>query len=330
MRIAQWSAPILLTDRNISALATSSVTVKSVFIGRDGLRAGWRFAIFFLLAQLVAKALFFGIGRLGYQEPEGWTAIGFIVEGGISSIAGLLAASTMAKFERRRLRDFGLAPHRALLLFAEGVGWGLAGSVAIVVLIWAAGGAEIHGLALHGRELLASALLWWAAMMLLGLSEEFLFRGYPLVTLARGMGFWPAAVLLSAAFGGIHYFLKPMETWIDGVSVGLYGLFWCLTLRRTGSLWFAIGFHAMSDYADMVIFAEPNSGNKGLSVPGHLLDVSFHGPAWLTGGPCGTEASALVFVILAALFLLFDRRFPWRPKKTDRKGTTERGVIGVP
>ncbi len=147
-------------------------------------------------------------------------------------------------------------------------------------------------------------------MMLLGLSEEFLFRGYPLVTLSRGMGFWPAAILLSAVFGAAHYYLKPMETWIDGVSVGLYGLFWCLTFRRTGSLWFAIGFHAMSDYADMVLFAEPNSGNKGLSVPGHLLEVAFPGPAWLTGGPCGTEASILVFGILAGLFALFDRRFP--------------------
>jgi len=49
---------------------------------------------------------------------------------------------------------------------------------------------------------------------------------------------------------------KPMENWIDAVSVGTFGLFWCFTLWRTGTLWFAIGFHAMSDYADMVIFAQ--------------------------------------------------------------------------
>lgn len=118
---------------------------------------------------------------------------------------------------------------------------------------------------------------------------------------------------MSAIFGGVHFFLKPMEDWMDAVSVGLYGLFWALTLRRTGSLWFAIGFHAMSDYADMVIFAEPNTGNAGKPPAGHLLDVTFHGPAWMTGGPRGTEASALVFLILAALFYLFDKRFPARP-----------------
>jgi len=284
--------------------------MKSIFVGPNGVRAGWLFAIFLVLAQLVVKALLWGAGRLGYQEMEGWTARGFIVEGALSAAGGIAAAALLARFEKRSLTDFGLRPARAGRLFAEGVGWGLAGSIAIIPLIAAFGGVEIHGLALHGAALWKSAAVWWLAMMLLGLSEEFLFRGYPLVTLARGMGFWPAALLLSAIFGGVHYFLKPMESWIDGVSVGLYGLFWCLTFRRTGSLWFAIGFHAMSDYADMVIFAEPNSGNKGLPVPGHLLDVSFRGPSWLTGGPCGTEASALVFLILAALFLLFDRRFP--------------------
>ncbi|HEY6929184.1 MAG TPA: type II CAAX endopeptidase family protein [Thermoanaerobaculia bacterium] len=284
--------------------------MKPIFVGRDGVRAGWLFALFLIFAQLIAKTLFWVIGRLGYQEMDGWTARGFIVEGAISAFAGIATAALLARFEKRSLDQFGFRPARAGLLFLEGVVWGLAGSVAIIPMIAALGGVQIHGLALHGTELWKSALVWWLAMMLLGLSEEFLFRGYPLVTLARGMGFWPAALLLSALFGGVHYFFKPMETWIDGVSVGLYGLFWCLTFRRTGSLWFAIGFHAMSDYADMVLFAEPNSGNKGLPVPGHLLDVSFRGPSWLTGGPCGTEASALVFLILAALFFFFDRRFP--------------------
>src|SRR5207247_2546236 len=81
------------------------------------------------------------------------------------------------------------------------------------------------------------------------LAEEFAFRGYPQFTLASGIGFWRAAALLSLVFGGLHYFLKPMENLADFASVGLIGLFLCLTLRRTGSLWFAVGFHAGFDYA---------------------------------------------------------------------------------
>jgi uncharacterized protein len=100
------------------------------------------------------------------------------------------------------------------------------------------------------------------------------------------------------------------EGWVDPITVGLYGLFWCFTLRRTGSLWFAVGFHAASDYFDMTVFAEPNTGAGGNPVPGHLLDVRFHGSVWLTGGPRGTEASLLVFPILACLFYLFHKRYP--------------------
>jgi hypothetical protein len=36
-----------------------------------------------------------------------------------------------------------------------------------------------------------------------------------------------------------------------------------------------------------------------------LLDSSLHGPKWLTGGSVGPEGSALVFVVIGILFLLF-------------------------
>jgi hypothetical protein len=45
-------------------------------------------------------------------------------------------------------------------------------------------------------------------------------------------------------------------------------------------------------------------------VPGHLLNSSFHGPAWLTGGSVGPEGSVLVFVVIVAMWVLFDRIYP--------------------
>jgi CAAX protease family protein len=150
-----------------------------------------------------------------------------------------------------------------------------------------------------------------------GFAEEFTFRGYALQTLSESIGFWPSAAILSSVFGLVHLLFKPNEGWIDPLSVALYGMFWCLTLRRTGTLWFAIGFHAASDYTDMIVFAEPNTGNGGKPLTGHLLNVDFYGPAWLTGGPRGTEASVLVFAILAALFYLFHRAFPTKRAATD-------------
>jgi hypothetical protein len=48
-------------------------------------------------------------------------------------------------------------------------------------------------------------------------------------------------------------------------------------------------------------------------MPGHLLASSFHGPAWLTGGTVGPEGSVFDFVIMAIVFVVFDRVYRNRP-----------------
>lgn len=296
--------------------------MKRIFVGPQGIRAGWRFAIFVILLFGFSK-LFFWILTVGfhYQEHDGWFPTDFLLDGALSFGAALVSAWTMSKVERRAFLEYGL-PLRAMFRrhFWQGILWGFGASLVMVILLRLFGAASLNGVALHGQALVTSALLWAAAFLLLGFAEEFAYRGYSQVTLSGGMGFWPAAVLLSAIFGAVHYFFKPMENWMDGLSVGLFGLFWCFTLWRTGSLWFAVGFHAMSDYADMVLFAQPNTGNNGQSLAGHLLNVSYHGPDWLTGGPRGTEASAFEFVILGVLFLAFARAYP---KHAARPGAAD-------
>ena len=223
----------------------------------------------------------------------------------------LFIAWILSVIFRERFSTYGLplAPDAGRLLL-EGAVWGFIPSALILIPIFAARGCSFHGFALPAGQLIFYAVAWAVAMLALGFAEEFMFRGYSLKTLSQAIGFWPAAIFLSSIFGLVHFFFKPQEDWIDPLSIALYGVFWALTLRRTGSLWFAVGFHAASDYADMIVFAEPNTGNHGLPIPGHLLDIRYHGPDWLTGGPRGTEASLLVFVVLAGLFYFFNRKYP--------------------
>jgi hypothetical protein len=49
----------------------------------------------------------------------------------------------------------------------------------------------------------------------------------------------------------------------DAVCVGLIGVFFHMKLRRRGSLWFALGFHAAFDRAAPVLLAAPNAGMEG-------------------------------------------------------------------
>jgi len=300
-----------------------------IFRGNHGWRAGWRFALFLAIYLAAGKALDSILARIHFPDRSfTWLSIllNYLLDFAfISAIAYL-----MSRIEREPFSSYGLplVPDAGTLLW-KGALWGFVPSAVILVPVYLAGGCTYYGLALPGRELVFYAIAWAAAMLALGFGEEFLFRGYALKTLAEGIGFWPAAILLSSIFGLVHLLFKPHEDWIDTISVALYGVFWCLTLRRTGSLWFAVGFHAASDYADMIVFAEPNSGNDGKPIPGHLFDFRFHGPDWLTGGPRGTEASLLVFVILAGLFYFFSRAYPASANSVSsvanlRGGRTER------
>ena len=76
----------------------------------------------------------------------------------------------------------------------------------------------------------------------------------------------------------------------------------CLTLRLTGNLWFAVGFHTAGDWAETFLFSVSNSGTPA---KGQLLSSTMHGPAWLTGGTVGPEASVFSYITVLLFALVF-------------------------
>jgi len=142
--------------------------------------------------------------------------LNYLVDFGfVAAIAWLMSWIGKEKFS-----SYGLPVTReAGALFGKGLVWGVVPSALILIPIYLAGGCEFHGLALHGKELLFSAVAWGAAMLAMGFVEEFLFRGYALKTLGESVGFWPAAIFLSSIFGLVHLLFKPHEDWIDPISV---------------------------------------------------------------------------------------------------------------
>lgn len=275
------------------------------------LRAVGRFLLFVIGALFVQALLQFAIIELLHVQPaKGWTANDLLLSEAIGFITLFAATVAAARLERRSTAAYGF-PLRAAFgrRWWEGMAWGALAPLVTFALIAAAGAARIDGLALPGLALAKAAAIWLVVMILLGLFEELLFRGYPLEVLSRGIGFWPAAIAISVIFGALHYFTKPMENWVDATTVGLLGLFLCFTVRRTGDLWFAIGFHTGFDFLALNVLGAPNTGNEGKPIADHFLDTHFTGADWITGGPRGIEASAWMLVVIAVLFFLFDRRF---------------------
>jgi membrane protease YdiL (CAAX protease family) len=159
----------------------------------------------------------------------------------------------------------------------------------------ATGAMKVHGLALAGTGLPWFGLLWLGANVLVGLNEEYLFRGYALRALWRGAGFWPAALIRPSIFAGLHL-SKPHENAMDIGMIFVLGLALCLSVRQTGTLWWAVGWHAAFDFGQFFLIGTHNGGQ---TPGGHLFEVSFPGTAWLNGGELGTEAS--VFMVPAAI-----------------------------
>jgi hypothetical protein len=286
-----------------------------VFVGPNGLRAGWRFLCFVALWMYLdhLKNLVVWYHVLKYKDHPLWHPLDFFVWNGPELVVTFVTVFVIMKVvDRGRwpFRNYGLGLQTASFsLFLEGLIWGFFTPTILILLLCLTRAVTFEGLALSGALLLQFALFWFLVMVLGGLHDQFLYCGYPLFTLATGIGFWPAAVLLSLLFGGLQQFLiTRTTTFVHLLNASVIFLFSCLTFRRTGSLWFAVGFEAAYEFTALVVYGSPDMANKGTSVYGHLLNVTFHGSPWLTGGKSGIGASVLALPLMATVLLIFERR----------------------
>ena len=282
----------------------------TIFLGSEGVRAGWRAGLYISLTLVLLTTLQLLAGALGLPlglNPRDLTPGPLLIQEIMLFACALGAAAALGLAEGRSVSKYGLPWRRAFRgHFWQGALWGFGEITFLVLLIAALGGFSLGERVLDGGPALVSAGLWAAAFLMVGLAEEFAFRGYLLTTLSSGMGFWPASVVLSLIFGAVHLG-NPGESWAGVLTVGVVGMFFCLTVRRTGDLWFATGAHAAHDFGQAFVYSVPNSGTL---IRDPLFNASVEGPVWLTGGAAGPEGSALAFVVLALLFLLFAGIYP--------------------
>jgi membrane protease YdiL (CAAX protease family) len=277
-----------------------------------GLRAGWRLLVY----ALFVAGLGFGGGILLLQFVPPLRSLSFsgylFADEAFCFLVVFGAALIMARLERRAAGVYGLPLQGTLgKLFWQGCLFGLAEISVLIGLVSAFGGYAFGSIALSGGKLLRWAVIWAIFFLFVGLFEEFLFRGYTQFTLADGIGFWPAAILLSCLFGAVHLD-NPGEDWVGAASVVTIGLVFAFALRRTGNLWFAVGWHASFDFGETFLYSVPNSG---VVFEGHLSNATLHGATWLTGGSVGPEGSVFSFVTMGISALAIHVLFPAKNNK---------------
>ncbi len=274
---------------------TSGARLRHIFVGDSGLRAGWG-ALLFVAIVLVSNTIATKAERHFIQFQPGAPipfGLGFLDESFPLTIV-LLATAVMARIEGRRFVTYGYAGSHRLIRLVSGMGWGFLSLSLLVGVLWKSRLVAFDGLMLSGFTAWKYALAWGLGFLCVGLLEESATRGYLQFTLARGIGFWRAAVILSLLFGATHLSNNGESHWgVAAVAMG--GFVFCISLWYTKSLWWAIGFHAGWDWAQSYFYGTPDSG---LKIQNHLLISHPMGnPAW-SGGTVGPEGSWLILPIL--------------------------------
>jgi hypothetical protein len=329
-----------------------------VFIGSQGLRAGWSvliavavYQLFLRILSVVAVELYPAIAEVDYSP------MGVLIVELIPLLAILAAGAFVARIEHRNLSGYNLGGVRRHRHFLSGLTAGFAAlSVLVGALTW---GRWLHfgPAALAGADIFKVGALWAAAFASVALVEEGTFRCYLQFTLARGInfwwalgavvlacgnlavrtggngawgvyaaallglvpclllhwkkvegsGFWQAAWVTSTLFG-MNHVTNSGENWIGIFAAAAIGFVFCVSVRLTGSAWWAIGCHAAWDWSQTYFYGTADSG---FVAHGHYLTTTPGGNALMSGGADGPEGSLLVLpvvlLLLAALLMIYGR-----------------------
>jgi uncharacterized protein len=311
------------------APAGPSHPLNVIFFNDRGLRAGWRLCIYVamiatlrFIVRTIAAILVKRVGGVP-STPQilGPTEVVFqTISELIIFLVVLFFAWIMSRIEHRKVGVYGLPLQKSIVptFFSAYLLWGFLPLTVLLLILRALGVFYFGHLSPLNFQILGWAVLWWFTFFLVGLFEEFFFRGYGQYTLTDGIGFWPAAIITSLVFARAHMG-NSGETKIGIVGVICFALFAAATLWRTGNLWMAVGAHAGWDWGQSFFYGVNDSG---FQTPGHLLNPHTQGPDWLSGGSVGPEGSVVTLIlwILMTLAIIFF----YRPRRPALVVTVER------
>src|SRR2546427_2882882 len=164
---------------------TAPATLRRVFVGPVGIRAGWRLLLFVVLAQgVIGMPLqWFVVRVLRLGDGGEWTAPGFILAvtvGGLGIIPTFATAWLMSRMWLRPFGAYGLPSRGAFgRQFWAGWGWGLGGVAVLGGLVAALGGVRGAGWGRSGAPPPRAALLWGIGTTPLRVAGGVPVPGYP-------------------------------------------------------------------------------------------------------------------------------------------------------
>lgn len=208
--------------------------------------------------------------------------------------------------ERRSAGELEMGNALPLLIAGAVIGFALFCAVCAALYLY--GAVAIKGFGTVDKLAVALATAVFAAV-----GEELVFRGTIYRLLEKGFGTLIAIILSGGFFGAVHA-LNPGATIVSTLAIAFEaGILLAAAYVVTRSLWLPIGLHFGWNFTEGGIFGAAVSGGQTHG----LVNTTFSGPALITGGAFGPEASivAVTICVIAALVMLViaARRGEWKP-----------------
>jgi hypothetical protein len=274
------------------------------FVARFTLARLLVFAVSLLGALIVLQLL---IGLVAHHVPSPlrppWLLAAALLSGALML---WLYRGEVRYFERRDVTE--LATVGAAWQVAVGIALGAALFSAVFAFL--ALGGYVRHVGFGGFAGLPAAL---ATSFSAAIGEELVFRGAIFRIAEERLG-TTAALIISAAIFGLLHAANPGATPVSTAAIALEaGALLGVVYSASRNLWLPMGLHFGWNFTEGGIFSAAVSGGRSQG----LIDSALSGPALMTGGAFGPEASVIAVAVCCAaaatISLWTVRHGRWRP-----------------
>ena len=285
-------------------LAPQPSLIKRTFRNRFGhWRTGWRLLVYAIAVYVIGKAISAPLKMFFPDAPDAdflsWTHTLVWVVGNLALLLGGLGI--LRFFDRRPPALLGLGFSRGWLReLVIGLAAGLVVTGALVLTLVLSGSVSLS-LTPDLRASFGAFPFYLVLFTLAAAVEEFVFRGYPLQSLAEGSRRWIAGILLCLPFTLGHAY-NPDVTMIGVANIFLASVVLVILYFQTRRLWLPISFHLSWNLAQSWLWGFDVSGIK---IDNQLFVVTPTGADLITGGEFGLEGSILSTVLFVGIVVWF-------------------------
>ena len=217
----------------------------------------------------------------------------------LATVGSIVGVIIYCRFiERRKLATMGFRRKRIIREYFVGLIIGAAMFGTAVLIAVGAGTMSYKGLAGASTLLI---VMFFLGFMVQSMSEEVVFRGYFLTTLARRQHIAVAVFISSCLFGAAHL-LNSNVVALGIVNIILFGCVEGIYMLKRGSIWGAAAIHLAWNFTQGNVFGISVSGMT--PQPSVFLFESSTEGALINGGAFGIEAGLAASVVLVIMIVI--------------------------